>query len=148
MSHADSNAELMSAYLDEQLDPDETQAFESLVDTDPNVRRELDEMQQMLRMVGQLPEVAAPPDFYEKVAKKARTSKLDPQGLLLGLISLPFQVLSIVIILIIAATFLMLELDRDADRFEIELDPSAQSAQPTDGDRAEAEAGRHSNAEH
>jgi anti-sigma factor RsiW len=133
MAQADSNAELMSAYLDDQLDPDEAQAFESLVDADPEVRRELTEMQQMLRMVSALPEVAAPPDFYEKVAKKARTSKMDPQGLLLGLISLPFQVLSIVIILIIAATFLMLELDRDVDRFELEHDPSAQSAEPGDG---------------
>ncbi len=124
---ADPPAELMSAYLDAELDDKRRAEFETLLKNDEETQREFAEMQQMLRMVAELPEVCAPPDFYEKLSKKIRKRPVDGHNLLLGLISLPFQVLSILVILVIAASFLMLELDDVSGSLELEKDPSAQS---------------------
>ena len=126
-SETSSADELMSAYLDRELDEEESAAFEAQLAASPEAQEELAELQQMLQLVKGLPEVEAPPDFYEKVAKKIRRSKFGPEGTSMSLFSLPFQVLSVIVIMVIAATYLMLELDRERSR--IEKDPSAAEAQ-------------------
>lgn len=123
---ADSNAELMTAYLDDTLEAGDAESFEKLLEESPEARRELEDLQKILSVVRELPEVEAPPDFYEKLSKKIRRRRSGADGTM-SLISLPFQVLSILVIMVIAATYLMLEIERE--NAQIEKDPSAAKAQ-------------------
>jgi anti-sigma factor RsiW len=123
---ADSNAELMTAYLDDALEAGDAESFEKWLEDSPEARREVESLQKLLSVVRELPDIEAPPDFYEKVSKKLRRRRLGPEGSSVGLISLPFQVLSIIVIMVIAATYLMLEIEREDA--QIEKDPSAAEA--------------------
>ena len=129
---ADSKAELMTAYLDDALEAGEVESFEKYLE-DPEARREVESLQKILSIVRELPDVEAPPDFYEKVSKKLRRRRANAESPL-GLVSLPFQVLSIIVIMMIAATYLMLEIEREDA--QIEKDPSAAAGQP--GELAES----------
>jgi anti-sigma factor RsiW len=123
---ADSNAELMTAYLDDALEGGDAESFERWLAESPEARQEVESLRKMLSVVRELPEVEAPPDFYDKVSKKLRRRRVGPDGAAMGLVSLPFQVLSILVIMVIAATYLMLEIERDSAT--IEKDPSAAEA--------------------
>jgi anti-sigma factor RsiW len=123
-----SKPELLTALLDEQLDEHEAAEVADYLERSNEARAELDSLRRMLKMVGDLPAVEAPPDFYDKVRAKLRRRKDGAvEGWLIALVSMPFQVLSIVVILVIAATYLMLELDQDRRR--LEKDPSAVPAE-------------------
>jgi anti-sigma factor RsiW len=122
---ADSNAELMTAYLDDALEAGEVEDFEKFLEDSPEARREVESLQKILSIVRELPDVEAPPDFYEKVSKKLRRRRAGAETSP-GLIPLPFQVLSIIVIMMIAATYLMLEIEREDA--QIEKDPSAAEA--------------------
>jgi anti-sigma factor RsiW len=122
---ADSKAELMTAYLDDALEAEDAKSFEKLLDESPEARREFEDLQKVLSIVRDLPEVEAPPDFYEQVAKKLRRRR--GGGDAMSVVSLPFQVISVFVIMVIAATYLMIEIDRE--NAQIEKDPSAVKAQ-------------------
>jgi len=133
-----SNAEsLMSAYLDQELDADESRDFEETLASSPDARRELDELRSLLRLVKDLPEVEAPPDLYEKIARKLRRKKLLRADFWL-LVALPFQVLGILMILAVAVIYTMLHLDHDPSA-RLEKDPAAAAAPPTASERPAAE---------
>lgn len=119
---------LMSAYLDEELAPEEAAKVEKLLAESPEARAELSGLQNMLKLVKALPEVVAPPDFYEKVARKIRRRRVFSMEVLWMLI-LPFQVLSVVLILVVAATYMLLHLDNDPS-VKLEKDPTAQLPPP------------------
>ncbi|MBK9756952.1 MAG: hypothetical protein IPO88_26340 [Nannocystis sp.] len=116
---------LMSAYLDKQLAPEEAAKVEQLLAASPEAREELDGLQNMLKLVKGLPEVEAPPDFYEKVAKKLRRRR--GRGEVLWMLALPFQVLSVVMILVVAVTYMLLHLEHDPS-VKLERDPAAKKA--------------------
>jgi anti-sigma factor RsiW len=116
---------LMSAYLDEELAPEEAAKVEKLLAESPEARAELSGLQNMLKLVKGLPEVEAPPDFYEKVARKIRRRRIVSMEFL-GLLILPFQVLSVVLILMVAATYMLLHLDNDPS-VKLEKDPTVQA---------------------
>ena len=127
MGAADSKAELMTAYLDDALEAREAESFEKLLDEEPETRKEIEDLQRILSVVRELPaEIEAPPDFYEQVNKKLRRRRIAGDASM-SLVSLPFQVLSILVIMIIAATYLMSEIEREDA--EIEKDPSAAKVQ-------------------
>jgi anti-sigma factor RsiW len=123
---ADSKAELMTAYLDDALEAGEAESFEKWLEDSPDARREVESLQKILSIVRELPDVEAPPDFYEKLSKKLRRRRANAQTSV-GLVSLPVQVLSILVIMMIAATYLMLEIEREGA--QIEKDPSAAEVQ-------------------
>lgn len=123
---AESNAELMTAYLDDALEAEDARSFEKLLDESPEARREFEDLQKVLSIVRDLPEVEAPPDFYEQVAKKLRRRRVGGDGTM-SVLTLPFQVISVFVIMVIAATYLMIEIDRE--NAEIEKDPSAAKVQ-------------------
>ena len=126
MAPKESSAEMMSAYLDQELEADEREAFESFLKDSPEVQEELSDLRKVVSLVGNLPAVAAPDDFYENVAKRLRRRQiLQPDGLLLSLISLPFQVLSIIVILAVAALYMMAQLEQEPRA--IERDPAVAS---------------------
>jgi anti-sigma factor RsiW len=131
MAAADSKAELMTAYLDDALEGKDAESFEKLLEESPETRREFEDLQKVLSIVRELPEVEAPPDFYENVAKKLRRRRGEGEGVM-SVLTLPFQVISVFVIMVIAATYLMIEIDRE--NAKIEKDPSAAKVQER-GDR-------------
>jgi anti-sigma factor RsiW len=123
---ADSKAELMTAYLDDALEAGEAESLEKLLAESPEARREFEDLQRVLSIVRDLPEVEAPPDFYENVAKKLRRRRAEGEGVM-SVFSLPFQVVSVFVLMVIAATYLMMEIERE--NAKIEKDPSAAKLQ-------------------
>jgi len=115
--------ELMSDFLDRQLDAEGEAELKELLARSPDAERELGALQNMLRLVKNLPEVQAPPDFYEKVAKKIRRRRWLRGDYLIAL-SLPFQILNVLVILAVAVVYMMLHLDGDASRGKLERDPT------------------------
>jgi anti-sigma factor RsiW len=122
------NAEaLMSAYLDEELDAEGKSKLDEMLATSPEVQKELSGLQNMLRLVKGLPEEQAPPDFYEKVAKKIRRRRW-LRGEYLIALSLPFQIINVLVILAVAVVYMMLHLDGDVSKAKLERDPTVQQA--------------------
>lgn len=119
--------ELMTAYLDAEIGAEEESELKELLARSPEAQKELGALQNMLKLVKGLPEVQAPPDFYEKVAKKIRRRKW-LRGEYLIALALPFQILSVLVILLVAAIYMMLHLDSDAGRRKLERDPTVQQA--------------------
>lgn len=131
----DTSAELMTAYLDAELPADEAAAFEEQLANDPETRSEVEMLRKMMSLVQGLPEVQAPPDFYEKVARRVRRRQLLPETNW-SLVSLPFQVLSIIVILVVAALYMMAQLEqRPTGTMEREAIPGARApgAPPSSG---------------
>lgn len=123
MTSPDNRAERMSAYLDAELSDAERQAFERELESDPQTQEELEDLRRIVQLVQGLPSVEAPDDFYEKVSRKLRRRSLLKSDNVMLMISLPFQVLSIVVILTAAALYMMAELDQAPSG--IEKDPDA-----------------------
>lgn len=120
----ESSAEMLSAYLDQQLDASEAEAVESYLRDSPEALEELEELRKVVSLVSSLPTVDAPEDFYEKLSRRLRRRQiLQTDNRILTLVSLPFQVLSILVILAVAALYMMAELEK-APR-SIERDPAA-----------------------
>lgn len=115
--------DLMSAYLDQELDEAQAAAVETLLEHDPQAKQELSDLQRVVSLVASLPAVEAPADFVEQVTRKARRQKL-VSAQQLALISLPFQVLSILVILAVAALYMMAQLEQEPQG-KLERDPAA-----------------------
>lgn len=120
----DTSAELITAYLDAELPAEEAAAFEERLASDPQARSELEQLRKVMSLVSSLPEVEAPPDFYEKVARRVRRRQLFTETNW-GLVSLPFQVLSIIVILTVAALYMMAQLEQQPMGMEREAIPGA-----------------------
>lgn len=139
-THKHSSAELMSAYLDEELDATEAEAFASYLADSPEAQAELEDLRRVMTLVSGLSAVEAPEDFYEKLSRKLRRKQLmTADGPLLGLVSLPFQVLSIVVILTVAALYMMAQLEQTPRSIEADgaaeslPEAPAEATPPTDG---------------
>ena len=126
-SSNDNGAELMSAYLDAELDKDSVEAFESMLEQSEDARQELEDLRKVVALVGGLPKVDAPEDFYEKLNRRLRRRQmLTPEtASKIAMIAIPFQVLSIIVILVVAALYMMAELDRRPTT--LERDPAVTS---------------------
>jgi anti-sigma factor RsiW len=120
----ENTAELMTAYLDAELDPAESEAFESFLAESPEAQKELEDLRKMVQLVGKLERVEAPPDFFEKLNRKIRRRQaFERDSGLFGLLTLPFQVVCIIVILTIAAMYMMAQLDEQPQ--SVERDPAA-----------------------
>lgn len=69
MSH-EANAELVSAYLDGQLRPDEKERFERLLEEDAAVREHVEGMRSMISNLRHLERMAPPPTLGQDVARR------------------------------------------------------------------------------
>ncbi|MGH1342722.1 MAG: anti-sigma factor family protein [Nannocystales bacterium] len=115
--------DMVSAYLDDELEPDDAKAFEDLLESSPEVAEELADLQKVISLVGGLGEVQAPEDFYEKLNRRLRRRQImQPQTTSwLSLIAVPLQLLSVVVILAVAALYMMSELDAAPASIEREV---------------------------
>ncbi|MBL8944727.1 MAG: hypothetical protein JNK45_16320 [Myxococcales bacterium] len=129
----DNRAERMTAYLDAELEGAEAQEFEEFLEGSPEARAELEDLRKVMQLVGSLGPVEAPPDFAEKVSRKIRRRMLiERDGGLLGLVTLPFQVICIVVILVVAALNMMAQLDSQPQG--VERDPALAEPEPGEAD--------------
>jgi anti-sigma factor RsiW len=124
----DTSAERMTAYLDAELPADEAAAFEAQLAEDPEARSEIEQLRKVMSLVQSLPEVQAPPDFAEKVARRVRRRLLLGSDAAWSLVSLPFQVLSIVVILTVAGIYMMAQLEQQPTSIERERIPGTGSS--------------------
>ena len=118
MTTSNDSAARLSAYLDSELDPSELAEVEEFLDSSPDARKEVEELRALLSVVSKLDDVEAPPDFYDSLSRKLRRPKNLSEGLASSLVSAPFQVASIVVILVVAALYMMVQLDADTARIE------------------------------
>jgi anti-sigma factor RsiW len=121
----DASAELMTAYLDAELPADEAAAFEARLAEDPETAAEVEQLRRIMSLVQGLPEVQAPPDFAEKVARRVRRRMALGADATWSLVSLPFQVLSIIVILTVAGLYMMAQLEQQPTAIEREHVPSS-----------------------
>lgn len=140
MSSSNENgAELISAYLDAELDESEAEAVQSMLEQSAEARAELEELRKVVALVSALPQVEAPEDFVEKLNRRIKRKQvLQPEaGSKFAAIAMPFQVLSIIVILVVAALYMMAELDRTPS--SLERDPNVTApAEPDASLEAEA----------
>jgi anti-sigma factor RsiW len=120
----DASAERITAYLDAELSDDEAAALEAELAEDPEALAEVEQLRRVMSLVQSLPEVQAPPDFAEKVARRVRRRMALGNDATWSLISLPFQVLSIVVILTVAGLYMMAQLESQPTGIEREQIPS------------------------
>lgn len=125
----DTSAERITAYLDAELPADEAAAFEAALADDPEARAEVEQLRLVMSLVQSLPEVQAPPDFAEKVARRVRRRMALGADSTWSLVSLPFQVLSIVVILTVAGLYMMAQLEQQPLGIERERIPAAAPGQ-------------------
>jgi anti-sigma factor RsiW len=105
--------ERLSAYLDAELDPTGAAELERELQELPEMRAELDALRRTIDLVASLPRESAPPDFDAKLARVLKRRRiLDIEALAGNLISMPFQVLSILVVLAVAAAYMFAELER------------------------------------
>jgi anti-sigma factor RsiW len=127
----ENSAELMTAYLDAELDPAESEAFESFLAESPEAQKELEDLRKMVQLVGKLENAFAPPDFCEKLNRKIRRRQaFERDSGLFGLLTLPFQVVCIIVILTIAAMYMMAQLDEQPQSVERETDVQDEAPAP------------------
>ncbi len=114
---------MLSAYLDDELEPADAKAFEDLLESSPEVAEELADLRKVISLVGALGEVQAPQDFYEKLNRRLRRRQVlqPPTTSWLSLVAVPLQLLSILVILAVAALYMMSELDAAPASIEREL---------------------------
>jgi anti-sigma factor RsiW len=121
----DTSAERITAYLDAELPADEAAAFEAELADDPETRAEVEELRLVMSLVQSLPDVHAPPDFAEKVARRVRRRVALGADGTWSLVSLPFQVLSIIVILTVAGIYMIAQLEHQPLGIEREQIPGA-----------------------
>ena len=114
--------DMVSAYLDDELEPADAKAFQDLLESSPEVAEELADNQKVISLVGGLGDVRAPEDFYEKLNRRIRRRQImEPQtGSKLTAIAVPLQILSMIVILTVAALYMMSELDKAPTKIERE----------------------------
>ena len=114
--------DMVSAYLDDELEPADAKAFQDLLESSPEVAEELADLQKVISLVGGLGDVRAPEDFYEKLNRRIRRRQImEPQtGSKLTAIAVPLQILSMIVILTVAALYMMSELDKAPTKIERE----------------------------
>lgn len=121
--------EMMSAAIDHQLSASEAAEFAELLANSPEINAEYHDLKRVIELVGTLPTMEVSSDFYEKLARKMRRRRIrtyvQPSW-----ISLSLQVLSILVVLMVAAIYLFLQIERDP-KTTLERPPSMQENSPS-----------------
>ncbi|MEE9384014.1 MAG: hypothetical protein V3V08_11440 [Nannocystaceae bacterium] len=122
MSGTDERSARMSAYLDARLDPSDKEAFERDLQGSVEASKEVVDLQRMISVMGDLPAVEVPPDFYKGVLRKLRKPQHSRGAAVAGLVSLPFQLVSVVIIVLVGALYVLAELERETHYVAPDID--------------------------
>jgi hypothetical protein len=100
--------EMLSRYLEEDLDQDERVAVEALLKEQPEIRAELEGLRQTLSLMQRLPPLEAPPDFVQQVKRKVRRQKrirIDQQPQF----RTPYEILGIILVILMLVLYLLIQ---------------------------------------
>jgi len=101
--------ELLSDYLEGELSAADEQALEGLLKKDAELRAELHELRRIMDTLGALRPVAPSEDFLQQVHQKIRRRQKSPFDFAFGLDrKIPFEAISMVLIGILLALYLLL----------------------------------------
>jgi hypothetical protein len=101
--------ELLSDYLEGELSCADQQAIEGLLKRDEALRAEMHELRRTLDALGSLRPVAPSDDFLQQVRQKIRRRDKSPFDIAFGLDrKIPFEAISMVLIGILLALYLLL----------------------------------------
>jgi anti-sigma factor RsiW len=110
---------LFNAYFEDDLDPEDRLAFEERLDDDPEFRREFDSFSDMMSGLHELPFEFAPDDFVERVQTRVRTRSrgrfFNEQPGALYRYRIPYEIIAIVMIIVMAGSYLLMEAPRDSE---------------------------------
>lgn len=100
--------EMLSRYLEEDLDHDERAVVETLLQERPDIRAELESLRQTLSLMQRLPSLEAPSDFVQKVKRKVRRQKrtrVDQQPQF----RMPYEILGIIVVILMLVLYLLIQ---------------------------------------
>ena len=107
---------LFNAYFEGDLTPDERAEVEGRLESDESFRQEYDAFLAVVGGLRALPFEFAPDDFVEKVQARIRTrssGKFFGQNLLYNTHRVPYEVIALVMMIVMAAAYMMMESPRD-----------------------------------
>ena len=98
----------LSAYLEEELSPEARAKVDTLLEQSPEARADLESIRSMMRVVASLDTPRAPDNFLDKLDRRIRRRRTAMSDRLANsMISLPLQLLCILVILLGATIKLM-----------------------------------------
>lgn len=130
MTHPPSQigAETLSAYLEQGMQDEQRAEIEAELEHNPATARELAELQTMLSAMASMPQLAAPRGFSERLGKSIRRRRWLENMELQGQAAMIFQILSIIVVIGIATTYMIAQMETDDRRvMQIEAHSPAQT---------------------
>lgn len=109
-------AETLSAYLEQNLEPQEQAQVEAKIQDSPEAARELQELQTMLSAMASMPAIEAPRGFSDRLLKNIRRRRWLEDSRLQSQAALVFQILSIIVVIGIAAAYMIAQTESDDRR--------------------------------
>jgi anti-sigma factor RsiW len=101
--------ELLSEYLDGDLEPADREALEALLAEDPVLRADLEALRRTLEALGALPDERPSDDFLSQVKQKLKRQRKSPLDVSFGMDrKIPFEAVSMILIGILLALYLIL----------------------------------------
>lgn len=120
----------MSAYLDEDLSPEARAKVDALLEQSPEAKADLESLRSMIRVVASLDSPHAPDNFLDKLDRRIRRRRnAISDRLANSMISLPLQLLCILVILVGATIKLMSVIEES--RPAVEPSSAVQAQQPS-----------------
>ena len=119
----------LSAYLEEDLSPEARAKVDTLLEQSPEAKADLESLRSMMRVVASLDAPRAPDNFLDKLDRRIRRRRSAiTDRLANSMISLPLQLLCILVILVGATIKLMCVIEES--RPALEPPPVADERQP------------------
>lgn len=103
-----STDELLSQYLERELDDESASELGALLAQDTDTREELDFLREMVDNLGQLKEIEAPPQFVQQVRRRVRRQRKLEQAKEEFQFRPPYEVIAVLIVAAIAVLFFLL----------------------------------------
>ncbi len=125
---------LFNAYLDDELSERERDEFNARLRDDPEFKRAYDGFVGVMQVVRALPFEFAPDDFVDKVQGRIRQrsrGRFFAENFLTQA-RLPYEVVAVVMMIVMAAVYLLMEAPHDAEIVDV-ANPSGWQA-PADAD--------------
>lgn len=122
-------AEALSAYLEQNLDPEAKVKIEKELQDRPEVAKELKELQTMLSALASMPAESAPRGFSDRLLRNIRRRRWLQDDRLQVQAAMVFQILSIIVVIGIATAFMIAQTESD-DRRIMRIEAEAQSGKP------------------
>lgn len=117
-------AETLSAYLEQNLAPQDQARIEAELQSSPQAARELQELQTMLSAMASMPSVPAPKGFSDRLFRSIRRRRWLEDDRFQSQAALVFQILSIIVVIGIAAAYMIAQTEHDDRRIlQIEANP-------------------------